>query len=243
LTPKNWKNTMKKHWEITREILIREPEICKNDLFKKSGYGNKTKYYEFLKEWKIDDLIKIEQVGNEKRVYLPNLQEKVNTFFTYFDKRLDDYEKMLNKNLTALKKNKPLINPKQAMKSVKIKRPIPELKIDGVIQNPKKTEYDDHTRTWNPRKKPLMYFETILDLLNQLYQESSVLTFGTSIHQDSKKIKDHQVRTEKLIEHTIKEIENMFYGETDYVFVVNQIRTSLYGLIYKATLKAEIKKG
>ncbi len=68
MTPKNWKNTIQKHWEITQEILMRKPEISKNNLFRKSGYGNKTKYYEFLKKWEIDGRITFEQVGKEIRV-------------------------------------------------------------------------------------------------------------------------------------------------------------------------------
>ena len=128
------------------------------------------------------------------------------------------------------------------MKKVPTKVPILELdKKRQVYRDLGKTE-DSHAYTWKTRAKPTMHFETILNLLNKLYQESSVLTFGTPICDDPSLMKEYQTKSQRLLQHTIIEIENMFRGETDFVFVITRIRMVLYGLVYKATVEAEIKK-
>ena len=87
-----------------------------------------------------------------------------------------------------------------------------------------------------------MHFEIILNLLNRLYQESSIFTFGTSICDDPTLMKKYQTRSEKLIKHTVNKIENMFRDKRDNAFVVTRIRMVLYGFVYKATMEAEFKK-
>ena len=44
-----------------------------------------------------------------------------------------------------------------------------------------------------------------------------------------------------LIRNTIKSIEDMFRTELDFVYVVHQIRMSLYGFIYRTTLEMNVK--
>ena len=113
-------------------------------------------------------------------------------------------------------------------------------KKDGVYRDLGKTE-DSHAYTWKPRSKPLLHFETILNLLNSLYQESSVITYGMPLFGYPELMHDYQTKSQKLISDTVKELENMFEGEVDYVFVITRIRMVLYGLVYKATMEAKIK--
>ena len=227
-------------WENSMKILIDKNGISKNEFFRLSGYGNKNRFFEYLDEWEKNNWIEIKQVGREKQVSLASPNKKVDTFIKNFGKRLDDYEELLNKHLEALKKNKPLISPKQPFKQIPTKAPILELdKKNQVYRDHGKSE-DSHAFTWKTRAKPTMHFETILNLLNKLYQESSVLTFGTPICDDPTLMKEYQTKSQRLIEHTIKEIENMFRGEMDFVFVINRIRMVLYGLVYKATVEKEL---
>ena len=229
-------------WENSMKILIAKNGISKNEFFRLSGYGNKNKFFEYLDEWEENNWIEIKQVGREKQVFLASPNKKVDYFIKNFGKRLDDYEKLLNKHLSALKKNKPLISPKQPMKKVPIKVPVLELDKKRQVYRDLGKREDSHAMTWKTRAKPIMHFETILNLLNKLYQESSVLTFGTPICDDPSLMKEYQTKSQRLLQHTIIEIENMFRGETDFVFVITRIRMVLYGLVYKATVEAEIKK-
>ena len=229
-------------WEKVMKILIEKNGISKNELFRKSDYGNKNRFFEYLKEWEAKGQIEIKQVGREKQVSLVSPDKKVNTFIKNFGKSLDNYEKLLNKHLTALDKNKPLISPNQPMKKIKTKTGVLELdKKRQVYRDMGKTQ-DSHAYIWKTRAKPRMHFETILNLLNSLYQESSIITFGTPICDDPTLMKDYQARSQKIIEHTTKEIENMFKGKTDFVFVINRLRGVLYGFIYKATINAESER-
>lgn len=229
-------------WENSMKILIEKNPISKNEFFRLSGYGNKNRFFEYLNEWEENNWIEIKQVGREKQVSLASPNKKVDSFIKNFGKRLDNYEKLLNKHLSALKKNKPIISPKQPMKKVPIKVPVLELDKKHQVYRDLGKREDSHAMTWKTRAKPTMHFETILNLLNKLYQESSVLTFGTPICDDATLMKEYQTKSQRLLQHTIIEIENMFRGETDFVFVITRIRMVLYGLVYKATVEAEIKK-
>jgi len=225
------------------KILIENPNISKNELFRKSGYGNKNSFFEFLKQWERDGLIEIKQSGKEKLVLLSNPNEKINQFIDDFGSRLDNYKKLLNKHLIALEKYSPIISPNRPMKHVKGKRPVLELdKKDNVMRFQGKMEDDPNLVTWNLRKKPLMHFETILNILNKLYQESSVITFGMPLFGYPELIHDYQTTSQKLISDIVKELENMSRKNNDYVFVINRIRMVLYGLVYKATMESKMKK-
>jgi len=238
----HWENTMKFHWEDTMNILIQNPVISKNELFRKSGYGNKNSFFEFLNQWEKDGLIEVKQIGREKRVTLSNPNEKINQFIENFGGELDNFEKLLKKHLASLEKNKPLISLNKPMKSVKGRIGVLELDPkDNVWRDLGKTEDDPDLRTWNPRKKPLMHFEIILNVLNKLYQESSVITYGMPLFGYPELMHDYQTHSQKLISDTVKKLENMFMGKPDYVFVINRIRMVLYGLVYKATLEARMK--
>ena len=103
----HWENTMKFHWEETMQILIQNPGLSKNELFRKSGYGNKNSFFEFLKQWEKDELIEIRQSGREKLVLISHPNEKINQFIEDFGTRLDNYKKLLNKHLLSLEKNLP----------------------------------------------------------------------------------------------------------------------------------------
>jgi len=238
----HWENTMKFHWEDTMQILIQNPGLSKNGLFRKSGYGNKNSFFKFLKQWEKDGLIGIKQSGKEKLVFLSHTNEKINQFIEDFGIRLDNYKKLLNKHLISLEKNLPIINPRLPMKIVKMKRRKLEFDKKNNIWKPTgKYEADNSNSTWNLRKKPLMHFETILNILNRLYQESSVITFGMPLFGYPELIHDYQTTSQKLISDTVQKLENVSRKNDDYPFVITRIRMVLYGLVYKATLEAKMK--
>jgi len=229
-----------------------ENGIGMEKLFRKTGIGNRNKFYELVDSMEERNIIHTEKNGRTRTVYLKSIDKKVNHFLNTFGKRLDQYEKEINKNLALLEKNLPLISETRPMKPVKIK--VPQLKRikKKKIQTDQgiKEEWvykvqgtvDSHAMTWKTRAKPKKYFDTVLQLLHKLYQESSVLTFGDTFTDDTKLIKEFQNRSEKLIKDTSKKIEDMFRDKTDFAFAITQLRQSIYALIYKLTLKEDITK-
>jgi len=213
-------------------------------LMGKMKIGNRNKFFNLIKEMEDQNIIETKKIGRTRHIYLKSIDKKVNHFLNTFGKRLDQYEKEINKNLALLEKNLPLISETQPMKPVKIKIPKLELikKTKSEWKYKAQGTIDDHGMAWNPRAKPKKYFDTILQLLHKLYQESSVLTFGDTFTADTKLIKQFQNRSEQLIKDTSKKIEDMFRDKRDFVFAVTQLRQSIYALIYKLTLKEDLKK-
>jgi len=232
----------REYWENTMKILIENPVISKNELFRQSDYGNKNRFFQFLDEWEKEGLVAIKQVGREKQVSLSSPDKKINKFINDFGKDLVNYEKLLKKHLIALEKNKPLISPKKPFKPRKGKRPAIEVKKkDNVLTINIKTEDDPNLRAWNTRTKPLVHFETILNLLNKLYQQSSVMTFDMPLIDDFKLMRNYQTKSKKLIEDTVQELIDIFRDEIGFHFVIKRIRKVLYALVYKATMEAKMK--
>lgn len=221
------------------DILVEKGELSKNELYRQSFTVNKTHFYNKLKEFEEQGFIEFRKDDNRVMVSLSSPDEKISIFIKDFGKRVEIYEKELKKQFTELKKNLPLINPELPMKKVKGKTPKLELdKKDNIWKDMGKYQKDYNLRTWNIRKKPLRHFETILELLNNLYQQSSVLTFETSIITDYELLNKYQVKTQKIIKNYIKELEDLFRGTNDFVFVIWKIRNVMHSLVYRATLKA-----
>ena len=225
-------------------FVSQENGIGTEKLMRKMKIGNRNTFLNLINEKEDQKIIATKKIGTTRYVYVKSLDKKVNHFINTFGKRLDQYEKEINKNLALLEKNLPLISETRPMKPVKIKIPKLELikKTKSEWKYKEQGTIDDHGMAWNPRAKPKKYFDTILQLLHKLYQESSVLTFGDTFTDDTKLIKEFQNRSEKLIKDTSKKIEDMFRGKADFVFAVTQLRQSIYALIYKLTLKEDITK-
>jgi len=241
--------------EIDNNLIFfvsQENGIGMEKLREKMKIGNRNTFLNFINEKEDQKIIETKKIGRTRHVYVKSIDKKVNHFINTFGNRLDQYEKEINKNLALLEKNLPLISEKQPMKPVKIK--VPQLKRirKKKIQTDQgiKEEWvykvqgtiNDHYMTWKTRAKPRKHFDAILDLLHKLYQESSVLTFGDTFTDDTTIIKGYQERSEKLIKDTATKIENMFRDKIDFVFAITQLRRSIYALIYKLTLKEDLKK-
>ena len=89
----------REYWENTMKILIENPVISKNELFRKSGYGNKNRFFQFLDEWEKEGLVAIKKVGREKQVSLSSPDKKINKFINDFGKDFVNYKKLLKKHL------------------------------------------------------------------------------------------------------------------------------------------------
>jgi len=211
-------------------------------LMRKMEMRNRNTFYNFIKQMEDSEIIKTEKKGRFRRVYLKSPDKKVNKFIITFGSRLDLYEKEINKYLALLGKNLPLISKDQPMMIVKTKVGVLEFDKERQMYRDMGKTQDSHGYTWKTRAKPRKYFDTMLELLHKLYQESSVLSFGDYLADNDVLIKGYQKRSDKLIKETVRKIENMFRGETDFVFAIDQIRRRLYALVYRATLKEQIKK-
>jgi len=233
--------------EIDQNLIFfvaQENGIGMEKLLLQMRIGNRTTFYNLIKEKEDQGIIETKKIGRTRHVYLKSIDKKVNHFINTFGKRLDLYEKEINRNLALLEKNLPLISETRPMKPVKIKIP----KLERIKKTKKEWTYkvqgtiNDHGMTWNARAKPRKHFDIILQLLHKLYQESSVLTFGDTFTDDTTIIKGYQERSEKLIKKTCTEIEDMFRDKIDFTYAITRLRQSIYALIYKLTLKEDLKK-
>jgi len=232
-------------WENVMNILIEKYEISKTELFMKSWYANKTKFWKYLDEWEKEGKISVRAFGKEMLVSLSSSDKGLELFINNFGIELNYYEKLLKSNLQQLKNNLPLINPNKPMKTVTGYR-------RGVLTfNKQKNRYDDEegktvpddsVRTWNCRKKPLQHFEAIMNILNQIYQKSSSLNYNIGLKIDTSLMKKYQKKSDKMINDTADKIEDMFRGQPDFVYAVNRLRASISGIIYQKTMEANMKK-
>jgi len=223
------------------KILMEKYEVSTNELSRQIPYYNKNKLIKYLKIWEGKNLLHSRQDGNKILYSLASPDKKVNLFLKNYGKQLLNYEKLVNKHLSALKKNKPLINPKHPVNPIKIKVPVLELDKERQVYRDMGKTRDDYTKTWKIRPKPLFHFNAILETLSNVYQEGSILTFGTPLCDDPTLMKEYQKNSQKLIDNTVKEIENMFRDTLDFVFVINRLRMVLYGFIHKATIEKQFE--
>jgi len=225
------------------EILCQYNELSVVKLIEKTDIGNRNKAFEIINQLEKDGHVKTRKQGRERLVSLSSPNKTVDSFINSFGKRLDSYDKIINKHLIGLEKNLPLVSTIHPLKKVKTKTGVLELdKKRGVYRDMGKTQ-DSHAYTWKTRPKPLIHFNTLLNTLYKLYQESSVINFAEPITDDPKLIKKYQKRSDMLIRDTIRKIENMF-KENDmnsFHYVITQLRNTLYGLIFRVTLEKEIK--
>jgi len=223
-------------------FVAQENGIGMEKLMQKMEMKNRNTFYKLVKQMEEREIIKTEKEGRVRRVYLKSPDKKVDKFINTFDNRLDLYEKEINKYLTLLEKNLPLISKDQPMKRVKMKVGVLEFDKERRMYRDMGKTQDSHGYTWKTRAKPRKHFDTTLELLHKLYQESSVLSFSGFLVDDDVLIKGYQKRSDKLIKETVRKIENMFRDKIDFAFAIDQIRRRLYALVYRATLKEQIKK-
>ena len=234
------------------KLLIEKYELSTNELSRELPYPNKNRLIKYLKHWETKGLLHYRQDGNKILYSLKSPDKKINLFLKNYGKQLLNYEKLVKKHLSALEKNKPLINPEHPFNPIKTKVPILELDKKRQVYRAMGNTNDGHGFIWKIRPKPLFHFNAILQILNNIYQESSILTFGTLLCDDPILMKLHQKSSQRLIEQTVKEIQDMFTiektkdgkfykGTTDYVYVINRLRDTLYGFVHKATIEKQFE--
>ncbi|MEK0337818.1 MAG: hypothetical protein QQN41_10335 [Nitrosopumilus sp.] len=227
-------------WENVMNILIEKYELSKTELYEKSWYANKTKFWKYLEEWEKESKISVKEVGKEKLVSLSSSDKGLEVFIKNFGIELVVYEKRIKSNLQQLKNNLPLLHKKMPMKRVKTRIGVLELdKKQGVYRDMGKTE-ESHDMTWNCRKKPLMHFENIMSILNTMYQHSSALNYNIGLDIDTSLMKKYQKKSDKMINETVHEIEDMFRGQPDFHYAITRLRASISGIIYQLTMKSKI---
>jgi len=224
--------TLAVNGELSMVKLVEKSEVRRNDVF------------DLVKELRSEKLVTIRTIGRETLVRLNSPIKKTNHFITNYPNRLKYFEKSLEKEFKALEKNLPIVSSTLPLKKVKIKRGVLELdKERNVWRDMGKTE-DDYAYTFKTRPSAEKQLVKILDLLYKLYQESSSLNFAESVIGDPKLINAFQKNSEKIIKEITDKISKMLLKKdpTSFVYVNYRLRNVLYGLVYKATLEAELKK-
>jgi len=218
-------------------LLIEFRELSTNELFKKSFTVNKNHFLEKLKEFKELGFIESREDGNKIMYSMSDPDIKTSVFIKDFGRRIERYDGELKKIFIALEKSLPMINPDMVMKPVKVKQRKHELDKKGVWRRTGKYEWDNSYKTWNPRKRPLKHLENILRLLNNLQQDTTILTFGDDIIPESELLAKYQTKAKKMVDNYIRKLEDIFQGTVDWAFVVWKIRAELHSSIYRKTIE------
>ena len=229
-------------WENVMNILIEKYELSKTELYEKSWYANKTKFWKYLDEWEKEGKISVRQPKKEMLVSLSSSDKGLELFLHNFGIELNNYEKLLKNNLQQLKNNLPLIHEKRPMKQVKTREPKLSLDKKRQVWTDMGKTQAGHAMIWNCRKKPLMHFEAIMNILNQIYQQSTALNYNIGLDIDTSLMKKYQEKSDKMINDTANKIEEMFRGKPDFHYAITRLRTTLKGIIYQNTMKDNMKK-
>jgi len=218
-------------------LLIEFGELSTNELFKKSFTVSKRQFMDKLEELKKQGFIGERKDGNKIMLSVDFPDIRTSVFIKDFRRRIERYEHELEKFIKALEKSLPMIDLDEPMKSVKVKQRKGELDKKGVWRRTGKFEWDNSYRAWNTRKRPLKHLENILRLLNNLQQDTTILTFETDIIPESKLLNKYQDKAKKMIDKNIRKLEDMFQGTIDWAFVVWKIRVELQSTIYRKTIE------
>ena len=228
--------------ENMTNLLIEFGELSTNEFYKKSFTVNKNHFLKKLEEFKKLGFVETKKDGNKIFYSLSNPDIKTSVFIKEFGIRIQRYDSEIKKLFKALEKNLPMIDPDQSMIPIKVKQRKQELDKKGVWRRTGKYEWDDSYKTWNVRKKPLRHLENILRLLSNFQQDTTMLSFDTSIIPDLELLNKYQTKAKKTVDNYIKKLEDMFQGTVDWAFVVGKIRAELHATIYKKTIQHAMKE-
>ncbi len=89
-------------WENVMNILIEKYELSKTELYEKSWYANKTKFWKYLDEREKEGKISVRQPKKEMLVSLSSSDKGLELFLHNFGIELNNYEKLLKNNLDNL---------------------------------------------------------------------------------------------------------------------------------------------
>lgn len=223
-------------------LLIEFGELSTNEFYKKSFTVNKNHFLKKLEEFKELGFLETRKEKNKIFYSLSNPDIKTSVFIKDFGIRIQRYDNELKKLFIVLEKNLPMIDPDEFMIPVKVKQRKAELDKKGVWRRTGNYEWDDSYRTWNVRKKPLRHLENILRLLSNFQQDTTMLSFDTSIIPDLELLNKYQTKAKETVDNYIKKLEDMFKGTIDWAFVVWKIRAELHATIYKKTIQLAMNK-
>ena len=224
------------------EILSQYGELSMVKLIEKTGV-RRNDLFDLIPKMEKEKIVITKIIGREKLVRLFSPKKSIDRFIKNYPKRLKHFEKSLETELKALEKTLPLVSITHPLKNVKVKRPVLELdKKTNIWTDMGKTEVS-HARTFKTRPTSEKHFVKILNLLYNLYQESSSLNFVSPIIDDYKLLRNYQNRSEKMIKEITDRTSKMILKQdpNSIVYVNYRLRNVLYGLIYKETLKQEMK--
>jgi len=219
-------------------LLIEYGELSTNELWKKSFTVSKIHFMKKLEKFKELGFIEPRKDGNKIMLSMSNPDIKTGVFIKDFGRRIERYDSEIKKLFKALEKSLPMIDPNMPMKPAKVKQRKYELdKKDNHWKRIGNYEWSNSYRQWNPRKRPLNHLENILRLLNDLQQDTTILSFETSIIPELKLLNKYQDKAKKTIDKNIRKLEDMFQGTIDWGFVVWKIRFELASTIYRKTIE------
>jgi len=214
------------------------------NLRKEIGMMNLNSFQKLIDQMEKKGIVSTRIDGRERLVRLSDPRPPIDYFIKNYPKRLKYFEKSLEKEFKALEKNLPLVSDKLPLIKVK--------KREYVFSLDKKTNTrrymgktrEGHGYIFKARPTAEKQLVKILDLLYNLYQESSSLNFAKSIIDDPRLINTYQNRSEKIIKEITDNLSKMILKKdpNSIVYVNWRLRNVLSGLVFKYTLEKEMKE-
>jgi len=230
--------------EKVLQILSVKDELSMVNLRKEIGMMNLNSFQKLIDQMEKKGIVSTRTDGRERLVRLSDPRPPIDYFIKNYPKRLQYYKKTLAKESKALLNNLPIVSEKLPLIKVKVKEPTWEYDKKTNMHRPtgKPQEVDKYTFKARPTAEKQL--AKILDLLYNLYQESSSLNFAKSIIDNPRLINTYQNRSEKMIKEITDNISNTLLKKdiNSLPYVNFRLSNVLSGLIFKYTLEKEMKE-
>jgi len=217
-------------------------ESTMTELRKRTKCGNRNTLVNAVDRLEKEGIVTSRKDGRERLVKIPMPLEETKKFVNNYGITLKKYSEIINENLKLFKKNMPIV-PKKGfpMKKIKTREPVLELDKEKKMWTFQGKTQEGYAYTWKTRAKPLRYFNTILNILKRVYEESSAISFSEYLDDESNN-KEYQKKSKTLITDTIdKLVEILDKDPESKAYGIFYIRNTLHGLIHQIILDNQRK--
>ena len=197
-----------------QDILISEPDLSVNMLHKRLGSPNKTRFTNDWKALEKEGILLSHRDHNDFRfirLSLVNPNERLSKFIDSFIPNLKWIEKNAEKHLKQLKKLKPIAKEIEPVKG-RMTKFVVDKKQHAYVPRPSK-EVTTIGYNWKIKEGAKQSFDELFQLLNNLFIQSSSLTYA-QVLGDIPKTYDKKIRQyQKLCIDTITKIVTKLYQQ------------------------------
>jgi|CXWL01.1.fsa_nt_gi hypothetical protein len=223
------------------QILPPHYEMSMSDLWRKAKYGNKNYLVKAVEKLEKGGYVTRKRIGKKTLVKRNSKLSEIENFILNYRKNLENYQKNIDQNIKKLGETMPIVPTNGSLfENLTIEEPVYELNEKTNKHSFKGKLQSRDVHTWRTRKEPLFYFGNILNLLSNIYQQSSAISFSEFI-DDKPIIKEYQKESKEIIKNSLKTLDSIFEKFPETKFYANfYIQKTLYGLIHQIILDKEL---